>query len=129
MKIKGAILLTLAVVVLAAVMIITRILAGKKSYTVSVEGVGSYFDKTYRGFTNAVTLKDLFDEMSAKGNFSYTLKYGGTEIYTINGLEVTDADMVWTIKINGESVSDLNYEIHDKDKIVITCHIHSNGLA
>lgn len=129
MKRKGAILLTLAVIVLVAVMITTRILGGKKSYTVSVEGVGGHFDKTYRGFTNAVTLKDLFDELSAKGDFSYTLKYGGAEIDTINGLTVTDADMVWTIKINGTSVSDLAYEIHDKDKIVLTCHIHANGLA
>ena len=126
---KGVILLSLAVIVLVAMLILTRILGGKKSYTVSVEGVGSYFDKTYRGFTNAATLKDLFDEMSAKGDFSYTLKHGSTEIYTINGLDVTDADMVWTIKINGESVSDLTHEIHDKDKIVLTCHIHSNGLA
>ena len=78
---------------------------GTKAYTLEVVDNNAE-TKTYEGKTDAEFLKDLMDELSDKGDFSYDgeeVEYG-LYINTVNGLTADfDTDgAYWAIYVNGE---------------------------
>ncbi len=78
---------------------------GTKAYTVEVKDADGNV-KTYTGKTDAEFLRDLMDELTAKGDFSYTGSDGdyGLYIESINGITADyDTDgAYWSIYVNGE---------------------------
>ncbi len=78
---------------------------GAKAYTFTVVGKDGS-SKDYAGRTDAAYLKDLMDDMTKNGDFTYVGEEGqyGLFVTTINGVKAdfnTDASY-WAIYVNGE---------------------------
>lgn len=103
----GAAALVIAAVILAVIYMIAgpKAEAGSKSYTLEVvDDKGE--TETYKGTTDAEYLRDVMDELSEEGDFSYEGTEGeyGLYIDAVNGLTAdynTDG-AYWSIYVNDE---------------------------